>query len=56
MSRDKKLGDKGHEVKGKAKKAYGDATDDTSKQAEGQAEKSKADLKQAGKKAKDALK
>lgn len=56
MGGDNKASNKGHEVKGKAKKAYGDLTDDQSKQAEGQAEKSKADLKQAGKKAKDALK
>lgn len=56
MSSDDKLGDKAEEVKGKAKKAYGDATDDSSMQAEGQSEKSKADLKQAGKKAKDAFK
>jgi len=34
----------------------GDATDDRDLQAEGQAEKTKADLKQAGEKAKDAFK
>lgn len=43
-------------AKGKVKKKTGDATDNRDLQAEGQAEKSKADLKQAGEKAKDAFK
>jgi uncharacterized protein YjbJ (UPF0337 family) len=43
-------------AKGKAKEKAGDATDDRDLQAEGQAEKTKADLKQAGEKAKDAFK
>jgi uncharacterized protein YjbJ (UPF0337 family) len=43
-------------AKGKPKEKAGDATDDRDLQAEGQAEKTKADLKQAGEKAKDAFK
>ena len=43
-------------AKGKTKEKAGDATDDRDLQAEGQAEKTKADLKQAGEKAKDAFK
>jgi uncharacterized protein YjbJ (UPF0337 family) len=41
---------------GKAKEKLGDATNDHSMENEGKAEKSKADLKQAGEKAKDAFK
>jgi uncharacterized protein YjbJ (UPF0337 family) len=51
------IGDKiknaAEEVKGKVKETTGDATDDKDLQAEGQAEKSAADVKQAGEKAKD---
>jgi len=43
-------------AKGKIKEKTGDATDNEDLQAEGQAEKSVADLKQAGEKAKDAFK
>ena len=43
-------------AKGKIKEKTGDATDNKDLQAEGQAEKSVADLKQAGEKAKDAFK
>ena len=43
-------------VKGKAKEMTGDATDNRDLEAEGRAEKAKADLKQAGEKAKDAFK
>jgi len=43
-------------AKGKAKEKAGDATDNEDLQAEGQADKSVADLKQAGEKAKDAFK
>ncbi|HET6743515.1 MAG TPA: CsbD family protein [Kribbella sp.] len=43
-------------AKAKAKEKTGDATDNRDLQAEGQAEKTKADLKQAGEKAKDAFK
>lgn len=42
-------------AKGKLKERTGDATDNEDLQAEGQAEKTKADLKQAGEKAKDAF-
>lgn len=43
-------------AKGKMKEKTGDATDNEDLQAEGQTEKSVADLKQAGEKAKDAFK
>jgi len=43
-------------AKGKTKEMAGDATDNRDLQAEGQAEKTKADLKQAGEKVKDAFK
>jgi len=43
-------------AKGKVKEKTGDATDNRDLQAEGQAEKTKADLKQAGEKTKDAFK
>ena len=42
-------------AKGKIKEHTGDATDNEDLQAEGQADKTKADLKQAGEKAKDAF-
>ncbi|MGZ4436398.1 MAG: CsbD family protein [Nocardioidaceae bacterium] len=41
---------------GKAKEKLGDASDDRELQAEGKADQSKADLKQAGEKVKDAFK
>jgi uncharacterized protein YjbJ (UPF0337 family) len=44
------------EVKGKIKKKAGQATDDTSLGAEGRAEESKGDLKQAGEKVRDVFK
>jgi uncharacterized protein YjbJ (UPF0337 family) len=43
-------------AKGKTKEMTGDATDNRDLQAEGQAEKTKADVKQAGEKVKDAFK
>ena len=43
-------------TKGKMKEKTGDATDNEDLQAESQAEKSTADLKQAGEKVKDAFK
>jgi uncharacterized protein YjbJ (UPF0337 family) len=43
-------------VKGKVKEKTGDATDDRDLQAEGRKDKTVADLKQAGEKAKDAFK
>lgn len=54
------LGDKienaGDKLAGKAKEGAGEATDDTSLKAEGKADQSKADLKQAGEHVKDAFK
>ena len=53
------LGDKMDNMKddvvGKGKEAAGKATDDERLEAEGRADQSKADLKQAGEKAKDAF-
>jgi uncharacterized protein YjbJ (UPF0337 family) len=43
-------------MQGKAKEAAGKATDDESLEAEGQMDQSKADVKQAGEKVKDAFK
>jgi uncharacterized protein YjbJ (UPF0337 family) len=43
------------EAKGKAKEMTGDATDNPDLQAEGDLERRKAQLKQAGEKAKDAF-
>ncbi|TWD81450.1 CsbD-like protein [Kribbella amoyensis] len=43
-------------AKGKVKEKTGDSTDNRDLQAKGKAEQSKADLKQAGQKAKDAFK
>ena len=54
------IGDKIENMKddmtGKAKEATGKATDDEGMEAEGRTDQSKADLKQAGEKAKDAFK
>ena len=54
------LGDKisnaADEAKGKVKEAWGDATDNERLEAEGRADQSKADIKQAGEKIKDAFK
>jgi uncharacterized protein YjbJ (UPF0337 family) len=44
------------DVAGKAKEGLGKATDDESTQREGQRDQAKADLKDAGEKAKDAFK
>ncbi len=56
MGTDDKLRNEAQDLKGQAKQAWGDATDDESMQAEGQADQTKADLKQAGEKVKDAFK
>jgi uncharacterized protein YjbJ (UPF0337 family) len=56
MGAGKKMKNAAEAAKGKAKAATGDATDDRDLQAEGRGEKSKADLKQAGEKVKDAFK
>lgn len=50
-----KLKNAAEEAKGKMKEKTGDATNNEDLQAEGQFEESKADLKQAGEKAKDAF-
>jgi len=54
------LGDKAENMKddvvGKAKEGAGKATDNERLEAEGQADQSKADLKQAGENVKDAFK
>ena len=51
-----KIANKAEELGGKAKEKIGDVTGNEDMQAEGQAEKSKADLKQAGEKVKDVFK
>ena len=56
MGADDKLSNKADELKGRAKEAVGDATDNEQWQAEGRAERVKADIKQAGEKVKDAFK
>ena len=56
MGADDKFSNKAEELKGTAKERFGDATDDESLQAEGQRDKTKGNLKQAGEKVKDAFK
>jgi uncharacterized protein YjbJ (UPF0337 family) len=56
MGLDGKASNKAEEMKGKAKAAAGGATGDRDMEAEGHTDQSKADLKQAGEKAKDAFK
>ena len=53
---DDKLKNSAEGAVGKAKEGVGDASDDRELQAEGKAEQTKADLKQAGEKVKDAFK
>ena len=53
MGADDKFSNKAEEMKGRAKEAVGDATDNEQWQAEGRAERAKADIKQAGEKVKD---
>ncbi|MCR3754100.1 MULTISPECIES: CsbD family protein [Lentzea] len=55
MGADEKFENKAEELKGRAKEAVGDATDNEQWQAEGRAERAKADIKQAGEKVKDAF-
>ncbi len=55
MSNNDKIENAVAKAKGKAKEAVGDATDNEQWQAEGKAEQTKADLKQAGEKVKDAF-
>ncbi|UFN43218.1 CsbD family protein [Nocardioides okcheonensis] len=56
MGLDDKIGNKGEELKGKAKEATGRATGDEQMEAEGKGEKTGANLKQAGEKIKDVFK
>jgi uncharacterized protein YjbJ (UPF0337 family) len=56
MGIDDKIENKAEELSGQAKEKAGDATDDQDLQAEGSADQSKANLKQAGEKVKDAFK
>lgn len=56
MGADDKFSNKAEEMKGRAKEAVGDATDNEQWQAEGRAERAKGSLKQAGEKVKDAFK
>ncbi|MDX8149410.1 CsbD family protein [Lentzea sp. HUAS TT2] len=55
MGAEEKFSNKADELKGRAKEAVGDATDNEQWQAEGRAERAKADIKQAGEKVKDAF-
>jgi uncharacterized protein YjbJ (UPF0337 family) len=55
MGADDKFSNKAEEMKGRAKEAVGDATDNEQWQAEGRGERMKADIKQAGEKVKDAF-
>ena len=56
MGADDKSSNKGQELKGSAKETLGKATGNESMEAEGKADKSKANLKQAGENVKDAFK
>jgi len=56
MGLDDKIKNKAEDVTGKGKEATGKATDDDQLAAEGSADQSKSDLKQAGEKIKDAFK
>lgn len=51
-----KIRNKAQAMQGRAKQKQGEATGDDSRRAEGSSDQSKADLKQAGEKAKDAFK
>ncbi len=56
MGADDKVENTTEKLVGKAKEAFGNATNDDEKVAEGRADQSKADLKQAGENVKDAFK
>ncbi len=56
MGIDDKARNAAESAKGKAKEAVGDATDNHDLENEGRADQSKADVKQAGEKLKDAVK
>jgi uncharacterized protein YjbJ (UPF0337 family) len=55
MGTEDKMRNQGEDALGKAKEKLGDATNDQSMENEGKADQSKADLKQAGEKVKDAF-
>jgi uncharacterized protein YjbJ (UPF0337 family) len=56
VATDDKLRNQGEDLKGKAKETIGRATDDEELEAAGRADQAKSSLKQAGEKAKDAIK
>jgi uncharacterized protein YjbJ (UPF0337 family) len=56
MGADDKVENTTEKLAGKAKEAFGHATNDDEKVAEGRGDQSKADLKQAGENVKDAFK
>ena len=56
MGTDDKLRNRGEDLKGKAKETVGRATDDEELEAQGRTDQSKASLKDAGEKVKDAIK
>lgn len=56
MGNDDKLHNAGEEKLGEAKEAFGKASGDDDLKNEGKADQTKADLKQAGEKVKDAFK
>jgi uncharacterized protein YjbJ (UPF0337 family) len=56
MGAEDKAADKGKEVKGKIKKTVGRAVGNRDLEAEGRADQSEGDIKQAGEKVKDAFK
>ena len=56
MGQDDKAGNKVEEIAGKAKEKIGAATGDESLERQGEMDQSKANLKQAGEKVKDAFK
>jgi uncharacterized protein YjbJ (UPF0337 family) len=56
MGNEDKIANQGEGALGKAKEKLGDVTDDQDLQASGKKDQSKADLKQAGEKVKDAFK
>jgi uncharacterized protein YjbJ (UPF0337 family) len=56
MGAENKAADKGQEVKGKIKKATGKAVGNPRLEAEGRADQTAGNLKQAGEKVKDAFK
>ncbi|MGQ0716002.1 MAG: CsbD family protein [Pseudonocardiales bacterium] len=55
MGTDDKISNKAEQLKGKGKEAAGKATDDEQLEAEGKADQASGDIKQAGEKAKDAV-